>query len=102
MKTKSKPKRKFTAIQRKNLAHIRNMERKNTPIDLSDLPEVNFSNKAQRGLFYRPQKTSITIRIDQDILDYYRSHASNGRYQTEINNALRRQMSKRTHGSIGI
>ena len=64
------------------------------PIDLSDLPEIQFTNRARRGLFYRARKASITIRIDQDVLDYYKAQAADGRYQTEINSVLRQHMSE--------
>ena len=66
-----------------------------TSIDTSDMPEVVFTSKARRGLFYRPRKASITIRIDQDVLDYYKAHAADGRYQTEINSILRQHMEDR-------
>ena len=55
--------------------------------------EYNFS-KGKRGAV-RPVpkgKTRITIRIDDDILEWFRSEvdaAGGGNYQTLINNALR-------------
>jgi uncharacterized protein (DUF4415 family) len=55
--------------------------------------EYDFS-KGKRGAV-RPVpkgKTRITIRIDDDILDWFRSQvesAGGGNYQTLINNALR-------------
>ena len=55
--------------------------------------EYNFS-KGKRGAV-RPApkgKTRITIRIDEDILDWFRGEvdaAGGGNYQTLINNALR-------------
>ena len=55
--------------------------------------EYNFS-KGKRGAG-RPApngKTRITIRIDDDVLDWFRSQveeAGGGNYQTLINNALR-------------
>jgi uncharacterized protein (DUF4415 family) len=93
MKHKNQSNKKLTAKQRKELTKLKAMP--DSSIDTSDLPEVVFSKKARRGLFYRPRKASITIRIDQDVLDYYRAHAADGRYQTEINNALRQQMEER-------
>ena len=53
----------------------------------------NFS-KGKRGAFVPiPKgKTRITIRIDDDILDWFRGEvdaAGGGNYQTLINNALR-------------
>jgi uncharacterized protein (DUF4415 family) len=52
--------------------------------------EVDFS-KGIRGRFYRPQKTSTTLRIDNDILLYFKKLASERKsgYQTLIGEALR-------------
>ena len=38
-----------------------------------------------------PGKTRVTIRLDEDILDWFRNHVekAGGSYQTLINNALR-------------
>ena len=60
--------------------------------------EYDFS-KARRGpvLPVVTGKTRITIRIDDDILDWYRAHvdaAGGGNYQTLINQTLRRAMSE--------
>jgi BrnA antitoxin of type II toxin-antitoxin system len=65
--------------------------------------EYDFS-RARRGPIVRePQgKTRITIRIDEDILDWFRTqvHASGGgSYQTMINAALREHM-KRREGTL--
>ena len=51
-------------------------------------------SKGKRGpvLPVPPRKERITIRLDTDILDYFRDlveRASGGNYQTLINNALR-------------
>ncbi len=95
MKRKIRSQKNLTSKQRKDISKLKAMP--DSSIDTSDLPEVTFSKKARRGLFYRPRKASITIRIDQDVLDYYRAHAADGRYQTEINNILRQQMEGRTN-----
>jgi uncharacterized protein (DUF4415 family) len=55
--------------------------------------EYNFS-KGKRGAIEPapPGKTRITIRIDNDILDWFRHEVDRmggGNYQTLINNALR-------------
>ncbi len=60
--------------------------------------EYNFS-KGKRGAV-RPApkgKTRITIRIDDDILDWFRNEvetAGGGSYQTLINNALREHITR--------
>lgn len=58
--------------------------------------EYDFS-KGERGrvLEQRPGKTRITIRIDDDVLDWFREQAhaaGGGNYQTMINQALREFM----------
>lgn len=55
--------------------------------------QYDFS-KGRRGPVVRvsPGKTRVTIRLDQDILDWFRQHvddAGGGNYQTLINDALR-------------
>ena len=59
-------------------------------IDTSDIPEnVDWSN-AVRGKFYRPVKQQITLRIDADVIAWFKAQAPQGRgYQTSINQALR-------------
>ncbi len=57
--------------------------------------EYDFS-KAKRGaVAVEPGKTRVTIRLDDDVLDWYRRQAEKygGNYQTAINAALREQMS---------
>jgi uncharacterized protein (DUF4415 family) len=55
--------------------------------------EYNFSKGKRGAVVPVPKgKTRITIRIDDDILDWFRSEvdaAGGGNYQTLINNALR-------------
>lgn len=59
-------------------------------IDLTDIPEVTDWTGASRGLFFRPVKQQLTLRLDADLVDWFKRHSSNGRgYQTGINSALR-------------
>ena len=59
-------------------------------IDTSDIPELLDWAGAKRGLLYRPIKQQITLRLDADVVAWFKSNASNGRgYQTEINRVLR-------------
>lgn len=55
--------------------------------------EYNFTKGKRGAVVSVPKgKTRITIRIDDDILDWFRSEvdaAGGGNYQTLINNALR-------------
>jgi uncharacterized protein (DUF4415 family) len=59
-------------------------------IDSSDAPELLDWSGAKRGLFYRPVKQQLTLRLDTDVIAWFRTHAtSNEGYQTRINRALR-------------
>ena len=63
-------------------------------IDTADIPEAPVENWAhsRRGDLYRPIKRSVTIRLDADVLAWFKEHAANGGYQTEINRILRRHV----------
>jgi uncharacterized protein (DUF4415 family) len=69
---------------------------------LADMPDdqINLSDpdskpmrdwsSAQRGVFYRPVKQQVTLRLDADLIDWFREHAGpDGKYQRDINAALR-------------
>ena len=59
-------------------------------IDTSDAPEVLDWSGAKRGLFYRPVKQQLTLRLDADVVAWFKRHTtSNEGYQTRINRALR-------------
>ena len=66
-------------------------------IDTSDIPEALDWSGGRRGVFYRPVKQQITLRIDADIIAWFKAHAPNGRgYQTDINGALREHVDRVT------
>lgn len=70
-------------------------------IDISDIPELAGRRGAVVGKFYRPIKKSVTIRLDADVLAWFKAHASP--YQTAINDALRahvgnRKAARKPHG----
>lgn len=66
-------------------------------IDTSDAPELSDWSGARRGLFYRPIKQQITLRIDADILDWFKCSKPQGRgYQTAINRVLREYVTQQT------
>ncbi|MDG3440264.1 BrnA antitoxin family protein [Nitrospirillum amazonense] len=67
-------------------------ERPDSEIDTSDIPELpdEFWKDAVRGRFYKPTKTSTTVRIDSDVLAWLRSQGKG--YQSRINAILRREM----------
>jgi uncharacterized protein (DUF4415 family) len=76
---------KMTDEQRRELQRL--AELPDEEIDTSDIPEVGDFSDAIRGRFYRPIKRQITLRIDADLLEWFR--AQGGKYQTRINAALR-------------
>lgn len=61
-------------------------------IDCSDIPPLTeeFWANAVRGKYYRPTKTSTTVRLDSDVLAWLRGQGRG--YQTRINAILRREM----------
>jgi len=59
-------------------------------IDLSDMPEVTDWTGWERGKFYRPIKKQVTVRLDADVLDWFKAKAGGRGYQTHINAALRK------------
>lgn len=66
---------------------------KDRDINLDDIPEILDWSKGVRGKFYRPVKQAISIRVDADVLTWFRTRS--GKYQSKINEALREYMQKR-------
>ena len=66
-------------------------------IDTRDMPEVRDWSGARRGLFFRPIKQQLTLRIDADVIAWFKRHTPNGEgYQTRINRALREYVEQHT------
>ena len=71
-------------------------------IDTSEIPEVLDWSDAHRGMFYRPVKKQITLRLDADLVIWFRRRVPGGRgYQTEINRALREYVREHSHHAQG-
>jgi uncharacterized protein (DUF4415 family) len=66
---------------------------KDRDINLDDIPEILDWSKGVRGKFYRPVKQAISIRVDADVLTWFRTRS--GKYQSKMNEALREYMQKR-------
>jgi uncharacterized protein (DUF4415 family) len=65
------------------------------PIRNDFIPEVLDWSGAKRGLFYRPIKQQIALRLDADLVDWFKNHhLQNEGYQTSINRALREYVSQ--------
>ncbi len=62
-------------------------------LDLSDIPEItDWSNAIRHGQFYRPVKQQTSIRLDADVLAWFKAQGKG--YQTRMNNILREAMLK--------
>ena len=68
-------------------------------IDTSDLPESDDWDSAERGRFWRPVKRSVTIRLDADVIDWFRRREP--RYQTATSRVLREHMEGNGPGAAG-
>jgi uncharacterized protein (DUF4415 family) len=77
--------KKVTGRLAKEIEDLRKM--KDAEIDLTDIPETADWSKAVVGRFYRPLKESMTIRIDADVLAWFKAQGKG--YQTRINATLR-------------
>jgi uncharacterized protein (DUF4415 family) len=64
--------------------------RRDAEIDTSEVAEVIDWSSATKGQFYRPVKQQVTLRIDADVLAWFK--AKGGKYQTELNKVLREHM----------
>lgn len=69
-------------------------------IDTTDVPELRDFSHAIRGALYRPVKQQLTLKLDADLIDWFKKHQIDGRstpekgYQTRINLALRLYVQK--------
>ena len=86
--TKKSSSSRLTARQRAELEALADLA--DDRIDTSDIPEVRDWSGAKRGLFYRPVKKQLTLRVDADVIAWFKSRTPKGRgYQTQMNVALR-------------
>jgi uncharacterized protein (DUF4415 family) len=87
----SKP---FSPEELEQLAKLRAM--RDDEIDLSDIPELT-EEQLSRGFrpgLTRPIKMPVTIRLDADVVGWFKEHAGDKPYQTEINRVLRQHVAK--------
>lgn len=80
----------LTVAQRAEIASLQ--AKPESEIDYSEIPPLGdgFWKNAVRNPFYRPNKTSTTVRIDSDVLHWLRAQGRG--YQSRINAILRREM----------
>ena len=69
-------------------------QRPDEEIDFSDIPPLTeqFWQNAVRGQFYRPKKSQVSVRIDNDILAWLKKDGKG--YQTRLNQILRQAMNQ--------
>ncbi len=90
----------LTAAQRAELDALEALP--DDQIDTSDIPESLDWSGAKRGLFYRPVKQQITLRLDADVVAWFKQQAPGGRgYQTDINRALRSHVEQAERQAAG-
>ena len=83
------------SISKKSLTDWERLDaQQDRDIDLSDAPEITPEMFAKavvrRGLKPPPSKQQITIRLDEDVLRWFRAQGEG--YQTRINSLLRAYM----------
>jgi uncharacterized protein (DUF4415 family) len=84
------PKKPLTARQKRELAYVASLP--DDRIDTSDIPELppGAWKNAAHGLFYRPVKQAVSLRLDSDIVAWLKKPGRG--YQTRANRILREQM----------
>lgn len=73
------------SIDKKRIHEIKSI--KDDEIDYSDIPELDDNFWANAKPVYPVKKKAISIRLDQDIIDFFKSEGRG--YQSKINNVLR-------------
>lgn len=87
-------------ITEKMQKELNALKRRKINLSDEDSHEITEWDQVEIGKFYRPVKEQITIRIDADVLDWFK-HATN-KYQTLINQACREYMihHEKVHKSV--
>jgi uncharacterized protein (DUF4415 family) len=79
----------LTDKQRRELKRL--AARPDSETDFSDAPEASpRASEIEVGRFYRPTKQLVSLRVDADVLPWYRGRGK--KYQTYMNEVLRREM----------
>ena len=85
----------LTEAQRAELQALAGL--RDDQIDTTAIPEILDWTDAKRGVFYRPVKQQVTLRLDADVVAWFKAQAQGGRgYQTDINRALREHVQGQT------
>ena len=79
----------ITDKQRRELKRL--AARPDSQIDFSDAPEARpRASDVEVGRFYKPIKQLVSLRVDADVLAWFRGQGK--KYQTYMNKVLRREM----------
>src|SRR5262245_3182789 len=98
MKGKRMKKGNSRQLTREQSAELKSLaELPDEAINTSDAPELLDWSDAKRGLFYRPIKQQLTLRLDADVIAWFKKHTTSDEgYQTRINRALREYVQDHT------
>jgi uncharacterized protein (DUF4415 family) len=69
-------------------------------IDTKDIPELTNWEHAEIGRFYRPRKQIVTMRLDADIVSWFKARSP--KYQTAVNQVLRDYVSRGGRRSVTL
>jgi uncharacterized protein (DUF4415 family) len=86
--------RKLTPKQAAEIRALAKLAEKD--IDTKSIPEVRDWRGAKRGVFFRPVKQQLTLRLDADVVAWFKERAGGKGYQTVINEALRAHVGQRS------
>jgi uncharacterized protein (DUF4415 family) len=81
-------------MNKREMAELKKLARMpDSKIDFSDAPDAPSHTRTLVGQFYRPVKQHISLRVDADVLAWFRGRGA--KYQTYMNQVLRREMQAR-------
>jgi len=86
--------KRLTKDQKRDIAAVAG--KRDEDIDLSDMPEIADWSGAAVGMFYRPPKQPVTMRLDEDVVAWLKGFGRG--YQTKANLLLRHAMLSSTKG----
>jgi uncharacterized protein (DUF4415 family) len=81
--------RKLTAEEQAALDALRELPDDDIDLTDADAPEVRDWSGAVRGALYRPVKQPVTMRLDADVVAWFKARGGARGYQTRINAVLR-------------
>lgn len=77
----------LTQAQREQLAALERL--RDDQIDTTDIPETLDWSGARRGVFYQPVEQKVTLRLDVDVVSWFKANVQDGcDYRKDINLAL--------------